>query len=242
MAVEPAAATAERRCVLLPAWNDEGYLTRRKLAERLADYGIGALILEAPLYGSRRIKARGTPIRTVSDFAVMTRGIVEEGRSLTWWAVQHSQLGGVAGYSMGGSLAAAVGASLDCSFALAPLAAAHAPDAVFVDGVLRAAIAWDALGRDARDRLRVTLAMPSVLRIAPTPATSTAVLVGASRDGFVPPAATQAVHDHWPGSELRWVRAGHATLLWRHLDVLAAAIAASFDRVAASAGGAWSRK
>lgn len=229
VAVEPPEPTS-RVCVLLPAWNDEGYTTRRRLADHLARHGIASLVLEAALYGSRRVLSRGTPMRTVADMALMSRTVVEEGRSLVSWLSSQGLDAGIAGYSMGGSLAANVGATLDFSLALAPLAAAHAPDAVFVDGVLASSVAWEALGADGRAALRERLGKPSPLRVAPTPPTTTAVLVAATRDGFVPAAATEALHRHWPGSELRRVRAGHATLLWRRMDVLAQAIVDSFAR------------
>jgi hypothetical protein len=221
-------------CVLLPAWNDEGYGTRLRFATRLAARGLASYVLEAPFYGHRRSAPGGSPVRTVADFALLTRSIVEEGRSLVAGLARTGAPTGVAGYSMGGSLAATVGATLDLPIAVAPLAAAHAPSSVFSEGVLSNGVAWDALEPEGRTRLTEVLLGPSLLRIDPTPATRTAVLVGATRDGFVTPPVTKAIHDHWPGSELRWVRAGHATLLWWHIDDLVQAIADSFARTAAS--------
>jgi pimeloyl-ACP methyl ester carboxylesterase len=58
------------------------------------------------------------------------------------------------------------------------------------------------------------------------------VIVGATSDGFVPRAATEALAAHWPGAELRWITGGHATLAWRHRPELADAVVASFDRLA----------
>ena len=222
-------------CVLLPAWNDEGYRTRIRLATGLAAAGIGSYLLEAPFYGLRRIAPGSSPVRTVADFATLTRSVVEEGRSLVAALVAAGRRTGVAGYSMGGSLAATVAATLDLPIAVAPLAAAHAPAPVFTSGVLRNAVAWDALGPDGRERLTEVLLRPSLLRLPPSPPTRCAVLVAASGDGFVAPAATKAIHEHWPGSELRVVRAGHATLLWRHVDILVSATAHAFARAAAAA-------
>ncbi len=233
LGIEREAATG-KVCVMLPAWNDEGYLTRRKFAEDLAASGIGTILLEAPFYGTRRCVHGGSPVRTVSDFALMTRAVVEEGRALLAWLTAHDIAAGVAGFSMGGSLAAAVGATTELPVAVAPLAAAHAPAPVFVEGVISASIAWDALGDNGRERLFEQLGRSSVLRLPPTPATSTAVAVGATRDGFVPPAATEAIHAHWPGSEIQWVTAGHATLLWRHRRSLVGAIIRAFERLGAA--------
>jgi dienelactone hydrolase len=220
--VAPAGGT-DRWCVLLPAWNDEGYTTRRKFAHRLAAAGVGALMLEAAMYGQRRPFHGGTPIKTVADFALMTRTIVEEGRGLVDWLHRAGATAGVAGYSMGGSLAATVGATIPYPIALAPLVCS---------GAISKSVAWDALGADGRVRLADQLMRPSVVRLAPTPATKTAVLVGATGDGFVPPEATEAIHQHWPGAEMRWIRRGHASLLWWGIDELTDAIVRSFERLA----------
>jgi alpha-beta hydrolase superfamily lysophospholipase len=220
---------------VLPAWNDEGYSTRLRFASRLAAAGIGSYLLEAPFYGRRRAAPGGSPVRTVADFALLSRSVVEEGRALVAGLAAGGRPVGVAGYSMGGSLAATVGATLDLPMAIAPLAAAHAPAAVFTEGVIRNAVAWDALGRGGRGRLAEVLLRPSLLRVPPTVSTRHAVLVAATGDGFVSPGVTEAIHAHWPGSELRWVRAGHATLLWRRIDVLVGAIVDAFAR--SKAGG-----
>jgi dienelactone hydrolase len=230
-------AGCDRICVLLPAWNDEDYRTRTRFAQQLVERGIGAVLLGAAFYGTRRVAAGGSAIRTVSDFALMSRAIVAEGRSLVAHLAAPGMQVGVAGYSMGGSLAATVAATTDLPIAVAPLAAAHAPSTVFVEGVLQHAVEWEALGAEGRTRLFAALDRPSLLRLAPTPATRHAVLVAASGDGFVLPEATRSIHDHWPGSELRVVRAGHASMLWWRLDPMVDAIVDAFDRAAAGETG-----
>jgi pimeloyl-ACP methyl ester carboxylesterase len=52
-------------------------------------------------------------------------------------------------------------------------------------------------------------------------------------DGFIPTAAVQRLHRHWPGSRLDWVHAGHGSLMWRRKDRLVNTIEDSFDRAAA---------
>lgn len=229
--IEPGTGS-DRVCILFSAWNDHGLDERRKLAQLLAQRGVSSLSFEAPYYGSRRaVREPAQAIRTVADFARMGYGAVLEGRAL---AVALSELGtvGVAGYSMGGNLAALVSASLPFGVATAPLAASHSPAPVFCDGVLRGAIAWRALGgRDRTAELREVLDQVSVLGAPPLPHHRGAVLVAARRDGYVPADATLALARHWEGSELRWVDAGHATLLWRHRPVLADAIADAFTRL-----------
>jgi pimeloyl-ACP methyl ester carboxylesterase len=230
--VEPAAGT-DRVVVLMSAWNDHGYKTRTALAVRLAHRGVGTVIMENPFYGVRRPDpARDQPIHTVADFVAMGDGAIAEARSMLA-TLQSGARVGISGYSMGGNMAAIVGASMPFPVAIAPLAASHSPGPVYLDGVLRNGIRWDALGGEAHARSRLTKLMyrASALLMDAPAHTSRAVIVGARRDGFVPPRATKALHEHWPGSELRWIDAGHATLLWLHKDALADAISDSFDRL-----------
>lgn len=223
---------ADRLCVLLPAWNDHGWRGRRALIRLLAARGIAVLAPEIPFYGSRRtVPAPRQAIRTVGDFALMGFAAVEEARSLLA-AYAPRRTVGVSGYSMGGNLAALVSATVPFPVAAAPLAASYSPGPVYLDGVLRRAVSWPALGgRQAAPELRRVLGSASVLDLAPLPHHRAAVLVAASADGFVPPAATRALAAHWAGSELRWVEAGHATLLLRHREALADGVVAAFDRL-----------
>jgi pimeloyl-ACP methyl ester carboxylesterase len=225
-----------RMCVLLAAWNDHGYDTRTKLAARLAERGIAAAMLENPFYGHRRPRPEADqPIRTVGDFAVMGRSAVSEGRALLAHFAADYQVG-VSGYSMGGNVSALVGALMEFPVAIAALAASHSPGPVYLDGVLVNGIDWEALGgrQTAEPRLRQVLTGASVLRIEPRPHTASAVIVGAKSDGYVPLQATLDLHEHWPGSELRLIRGGHATLIWFRKDVLVDAIVDSFDRLEAA--------
>jgi pimeloyl-ACP methyl ester carboxylesterase len=140
---------------------------------------------------------------------------------------------GVSGYSMGGNISALIGAAAGFPVAMAPLAASHSPGPVFLDGVISHGIQWDALGgRDQEPLLREALSSVSVLGLPAPPWSGAAVLVAGRSDGFIPRTAIERLHRHWPGSELRWRRGGHATLLWRQRPVLAGAIADSFERLA----------
>lgn len=224
------AGGAARWCVVMPAWNDEGFHGRTPFAVSLARRGVGAVLLECPYYGSRRVHTLGPAIRTVADFALMGRAVVVEALGLLTTFAERGPVG-VTGYSMGGNLAAFVGALAPRPIALAPLAASPSPAPVFCTGVLRHGIRWDALGgSEAPSRLADALGAVSVLSLPSTPTTSRAVLVAALHDGFVPPSATATLHAHWPGSELRWVRAGHGTLWWLRRRVLVAAVLEAFDR------------
>lgn len=225
---------ADRIVVLMAAWNEHDSRARFGIARRLAQRGIGSLVLENPYYGIRRPTDHdGQPIRTVADFFRMGIGAVTEGRGLLATVREEGHTPGVAGYSMGGNMAALVSSTMPFPVATAPLAASYSPAPVYLDGALRGGIDWTALGGEssAEPRLRTALLRASVLdRPAPDHAQH-AVLVSARSDGYVPPEATQALHEHWPGSELRWIGAGHATLLWLHKGALAAAIEESFIRL-----------
>lgn len=223
-----------RVVVLMPAWNEHDPKARVAMAGHLARKGIRSIILENPYYGSRHPDPdHDQPIRTVADFMVMGAAAVNEARAILMWFHDEGLDIGVAGYSMGGNTAAVVGATMPVPIAVAPLAASHSPGPVFLDGVLREGIAWEALGgRSQEEKLRSTLGAISVLNIDPAPHTAHAVVVRASTDGYIPARAVQALSDHWPGSEMRVVRGGHATAIWYRKDQLTDAIADSFDRLA----------
>ena len=227
---------ADKTVVLMAAWNEHDPRARIDLATRLADHGIASLILENPFYGGRRPRdGVDQPIRTVSDFFQMGAGAVSEGRALLATLRDQEHQPGVAGYSMGGNVAALISALMPFPIATAPLAASYSPAPVYLDGALRGGIDWSALGGETRasGRLRSLLLRASVLDVPAPPHSRHAVLVAARRDGYVPPEATEALHLHWPGSELRWTAGGHATLLWYRKSTLAAAISDSFTKVEA---------
>jgi hypothetical protein len=228
--VEPPAGS-DRIVVLMPAWNDHGFETRRAMAALLAERGLASAMFDIPFYGARRVvSSRDQAIRTVAAFMLMGIGAVDEARSLLA-ALAADRAVGVSGYSMGGNVAALVSASIPFPAATSVHAASHSPGPVYLDGILERAIDWQALGGEsAREELRRRLSAVSVLDEPVLPHHRTATLVAASRDGFVPPSATEALHRHWEGSSLDWVDAGHATLLKRHAPHLADAVVESFER------------
>ena len=229
--IEPA-GDCDRIVVLMAAWNEHDPKARSSIAEILARrHGIGSWILVNPFYGTRR-RGSGQPIATVSDFFVMGAAAVAEGRALLATIAAAGRRAGVSGYSMGGNVSALVGATTPFPVAVAPLAASYSPAPVYLDGVLRGGIAWEALGggSSAAGRLRDLMLEASVLRFEPEPHTAAAVMVAARSDGYVPVEATRTLHRHWPGSVLRVVPGGHATLVWFRKKLLAEAIAEAFRR------------
>ncbi|MDJ0664971.1 MAG: alpha/beta hydrolase family protein [Acidimicrobiia bacterium] len=231
--VEPPHGT-DRLCLLMAAWNDHGYRTRQQIADELLHHDIGSIILEIPYHGSRRVVSPDEqPIRTVADFARMGLGAVTEGRALLRHFGSDYKMG-VSGYSMGGNIGAAVGATAGFPVAMAPLAASHSPGPVFLDGAISNRIVWEALGGVNQEQaLRDALSSVSVLELPVPEWAAAAVMMAGRSDGFVPRSAIEALHHHWPGSELRWCRGGHATVIWRRRKELAATIADSFARLEA---------
>ncbi len=131
---------------------------------------------------------------------------------------------------MGGNLAAIVAAVYENPVAVAALAASHSPGPVYLDGVLRHAIRWEALGgRDQAPHLREILTSASALEYPARPHHRSGVVLAASGDAFVPATASAALARHWD-AELRVISGGHATTLWRKRPSLAAAIRDAFER------------
>lgn len=221
-----------KMCLLMAGWNEDGLDGRMELARQLALKGIGSVMAEHPFYGSRRvIPPPDQPVRTVADFSVMGRAAVREGRAILGGLSDDYELG-VSGYSMGGNLAAVVAALTPFNIAAAPLAASHAPAPNFLEGALRRGVDWKALGGlERKGDLYEVLEAPSVLRMPVPDHVSSAVIVSARSDGFVPASSTAALHRHWRGSELRVLPGGHATVWWWRKEMLVQAIVDSFDRV-----------
>ncbi|MEN8238671.1 MAG: alpha/beta hydrolase family protein [Actinomycetota bacterium] len=230
LSISPSSPT-DRVVVLMPAWNEHDPKVRVAMARLLADKGVRSLILENPFYGTRHPDpGGGQPIATVSDFMIMGGAAVSEARGILAGEIAEGSSIGVSGYSMGGNTAAIVSATLDLPVATAPLAASHSPGPVFLDGVLNGGIDWEALGgREHEQRLRDALTGVSVLDLDPKPHLAKAIIVRAASDGYVPASATQELVDHWPGSELRVLRGGHASLIWFRKDQLTTAIVDAFN-------------
>lgn len=226
-------AGSQRVVILMPAWNEHDPKVRIAIADRLAARGVRSIILENPYYGTRHPDHDGgQPISTVSDFMVMGGGAVIEARGILTALHDAGSHVGVAGYSMGGNTAALVSATLDFPTATAPLAASHSPGPVFLDGVLKQGIDWDALGgRSTEPRLRTALSSISVLNLDPKPHSAHAIVVAAANDGYVPASATRLLVDHWRGSELRVLTGGHASLIWFRKNQLADTIVDAFHRI-----------
>lgn len=226
----------DRVVILHPGWNDEDYATRGRVARMLLAEGIASVMPTHPFYGDRRRDPDlPIPITTVSDFCLMGRAAVIEGRALARELHRRGYRVGVAGYSMGGNIAGFVSATSEVEVATTPIAASYSPGPVFEHGILRQTIAWEAFGGDteaAMEELGRVIGAASILKFPAPPHTAAAVLLAGTKDGVVPNATTLALHRHWPGSKMDWVTAGHGSLLWLNRDRMVAAIVDSFDRLA----------
>lgn len=203
--------------VLLAASGDEGYLARTAFARPLVRQGLAFLLLENPYYGGRRPAGQaGYEARTVCDLSLMGVATVKEAKALLAHARLTCGRTCVAGYSMGGTLAAAAAATVPFEVAAVPMAPSASPAPVFTEGALRI---WPALralaaeGEDleaARDRLRAWLARFDATRLPPPRAPRAAIVLGTRADGLVPPQEMERLAVHWE-CELRWLQAGHAS-------------------------------
>jgi hypothetical protein len=226
----------------LAASGDQGFAMRLRFAAPLLARGLGAIVLENALYGARKPERQARHvIRSVAELQLMGSATFQEGRALLRWA--HEVLGaprvGVTGFSMGGQMAAMVGASMPTPVAVVPVAATCSPDSVLRDGVLRhiadfAALAASGQSADeARLALCTHLAQFSVTALPPPVLPEAAIVVGTAADGVVPPTEMRRIAEHW-GCELRWLPAGHVTAVLRHQAPMREAIADAFLRLEAA--------
>lgn len=225
--VEPVGG-ARRLVVLLPAWGHEDFAGRRQLARLLAGRGIAAASLMVAFYGPRRAHPNGLPLRTVGEFALQAHVTERETRALLAGFRETHEVG-VAGFSMGAGYTVATSVLLPWPAATTPLAAAPSPARTFTREILGARLA-DRFDEAARQRLFELLDTPSALHSEPLPHHAAAVLVTAEEDGFVVSEEAHVLHAHWPGSELRVLPGGHATMWFLRKPALADAIAHTFDR------------
>jgi len=234
-----ASASPAPVCIHLAATGEDTYQRRRRLCAPLLARGVGALLLENPFYGRRRpARQQGCEIRTVADLVVMGRAIVEEARSLALWLHERGHPVGLSGYSMGGQMAALASALLPFPVATAPASAPCTARQAFVEGLLSRVTSWSALGGPggvdaARERFSKILDATCLTQQPPPRAPHAAVLLVARDDGYIFAEGARRIHDHWAGSELRWLPGGHVGNYVAGVPALRTAIADAFARLAA---------
>lgn len=205
-------------CVFHAASRDEGYQVRERVFGTLIERGIDLYFLENPFYGKRRTTS-GPSLGTVSDHVLMSVAMVCEARALLEALRPRYDKLVIAGYSMGGHMAAITAAVNPFAVGCAALATGASASAVYTRGMLRWSVDLDALAEStgsrvaARQRLEA-LFQPADITEHPAPLRpEAATIAGCTRDGYVLQAETFRLHQHWPGSRLHWVPGGHFSAL-----------------------------
>jgi Alpha/beta hydrolase domain containing 18 len=205
-------------CVILAGSRDEGYQPREHVFGPLVARGLDLYFLVSPFYGRRRL-AGGPSLITVSDHGLMALGMVLEARALLENLSERYPRLVVAGYSMGGHMAAITAAVCPFSVACAALATGASASSIYTRGLLSWSVDLEALGggaslRDAaRERLQQLFDVADITRYPPPVRVDAAVIAGCTRDGYVASSETRRLHQHWHGSTLRWIPAGHFSAL-----------------------------
>ncbi len=205
-------------CVILAASRDEGYQPREHVFGPLIARGLDLYFLVSPFYGRRRVPG-GPSLITASDHGLMALGMVLEARALLENLSERYPKLVVAGYSMGGHMAAITAAVCPFSVACAALATGASASSIYTRGLLSWSVDLDVLGGGAnlraaaRERLQQLFAVADITRYPPPIRVDAAIIAGCTRDGYVPSNETERLHRHWQGSTLRWIPAGHFSAL-----------------------------
>ncbi len=214
-------------CVVLAASRDEGYSVRERVFGPLTELGIDLYLLENPYYGHRR-NGSGPSDITVADHCLMALGSVLEARALLQWLKSRYDKLAVAGYSMGGHMAALTAAVSPFPMACAALATGASASAIYTRGLLSRSVDFDALGGDAaRDRLRTVFDVADITHFRPPVRPDAGVVSGCTHDGYVLQSETERLHRHWKGSGLHWIEAGHFSALITQRRALRACVHAA---------------
>lgn len=223
----------DRAVLIIAGSREEGFGMRQAIYEPLVSAGTDVLLLETPYYGVRRHPALDTPsLPMVSQQTILNIALIEEGRSLAAWMLAEGYgRVGVAGYSMGGSISALIGSTMQEPLAITAMAAGLSAAPVMTEHMLSWSIDYRALGKAGRERLRRIVHLMDVAHHPPPKAVEAAIVVGCLHDGYIPADQVQALHASWPGSELRWLSAGHISALFTERRAMRAAVTDSLDRL-----------
>ena len=225
-------------CLHLAATSDE-FFERRHFAHALplAERGVSSLILENPFYGRRRPPYQhDSALVYFSDLLTMARTCLEEARALVSW-LDRAGYGPIVatGVSMGGQMAALTAMLAEVPIGVTPFIPPHSGTAVYSEGLLSSCVAWDVLGephggpREAFVAMREALEYTDIRNFEPLTTPRAALVVGATRDGFIPATSTRIVHEAIPGARLRWLDAGHVSAFVLHRRAFLRAV---FDTLA----------
>ena len=225
----------------LASLGESGFQLRRRVALPLIREGFGALFMETAFHGQRKPRKQFQGcVRRLSDLFVMTLSTFLEGRACLEWlhAQGHPRLG-VAGYSMGGFLSAGIAALTPHPLAVVCGAAGNCASRTFTDKELdlRRLFDWKAMqscleeGQDAAAYFAARLREIRLDKMPCPVLPAAAIVMGAQHDCVVPQSEVLALHDHWKGSELRWISTGHVLGLLLHWEEMRQAIRDAFSRL-----------
>ncbi len=228
----------DRAFVVLAGSREEGFRLRHFMWAQSVRTHADAYFIENPYYGSRRAPGqRSANIPTVSQHLAMNVASVSEASALLAYLGGHYAQVAVAGYSMGGFMATLAAQVTRLPLALIALAAGTTPRPIYTTTLFARAIDFGALAKgqrskeSARERLGQLFHLGSVQR-QPLPLRPTAcVIVACKRDGFVPPVEAVRLHQHFVGSELRWLNTGHVVAPLAHARSMRRALLDGLDRL-----------
>lgn len=218
-------------CLILAGWGEHGYNLRMRLARALYEKGIGSLLLENPYHGRRIVPGRaGTPVLTVAEAGHLVHAAAYEGRGLLHYFKKQGYKVGVAGFSMGGTIAAWISLRNPYPLPTTLMAAPYSPEVGLCDGIMRRGIVWGKLSKlkDPEGKLRKLLGRVSLLDFPPPKKSRRIIMLAARHDRIIPPESVRAFHEHWPTSELRWRPGGHISMWLFDVASMVDAIVDSF--------------
>jgi dienelactone hydrolase len=216
---EPFSDPRPAMAVHLAGTGDATFAGRRQIAKPLLDRGIGAVILENPFYGGRKPPEQtATILRKVEHQIMMNLATVQEARAiLDWLRREGFELLGTTGYSMGGFMSSFAAASMPYPVAATPCASGDSAVPTLLHSPLSSMVDWDRLAEDtgsiesAKARMGELLDQLALRHFDPPVEPRAAIIMGTTRDEFIPVAQPRALHQHWSGSELRWMEGGHTS-------------------------------
>ena len=205
-------------CVILAGSHDEGYRIRERVFGALVERGVDLYLLENPYYGVRRIPG-GISAMKVSDHAMMALGMVLEARALLCSLHPQYEKLAVAGYSMGGHMAAITAAVSPHPVACAALATGASAGSIYTRGLMSWCVDYNRLAGErglralAQERLQSFFDAADITGFELPIRADASIVLGCTRDGYVLRSETERLYQHWPGSTLRWINAGHFSAL-----------------------------
>lgn len=212
---------------------DEGFSRRlRFMAKPLAKRGVASVLIENPLYGSRRLPGKDTRPSTITDFLRMSRANQDEGIAIAR-ALLQAGYGPLAfvGISMGGYMAIASASRFGRRVAVAACIPSHSAGPVYTNGVMARSVDWHALEAGlgdwaaatrnrsknvwARQTLERLLGLGNVVNLPRLKAPAALRVVNARRDAYIPRESQNAILACYPQSRCAELDYGHVgAVLW----------------------------